>query len=55
MRSCPRWTVRTPRVMREAYQSILDRLAARGFAPPRLPIRLGRPHLAWILVRHAIF
>ena len=55
MRSCPRWAVRTPRVMREAYQSILDRLAARGFSPPRPPIRLGRPRLAWILLRHAIF
>jgi len=54
MRDCPRWSVRTPRVMAEAYRSILDRLTARGFAPPRHPIRIGRARLAWILLRNAI-
>src|SRR5262245_60938997 len=53
MQACPRWAVRTPRVMREAYRSILDGLVARGWAPPREPIRLGRPRLVWILLRHA--
>ena len=55
MQSCPRWTVRTPRVMREAYQLILDGLSARGWSPPRHPVRIGRPRLAWIVLRHAIF
>jgi phytoene synthase len=55
MQACPRWTVRTPRVMREAYRSILDALVARGWSPPRRPVRIGRPRLAWILLRHAIF
>jgi squalene synthase HpnD len=54
MQACPRWAVRTPRVMREAYRSILDGLVARGFAPPRHPIRLSRPRLVWILLRYAI-
>jgi phytoene synthase len=55
MQACPRWAVRTPRVMREAYQSILDGLVARGWSPPRHPIRLSRMRLAWVLLRHALF
>jgi len=55
MQACPRAAVRTPRVMREAYRSILDGLVVRGFAPPREPIRLARARLAWILLRYAIF
>jgi squalene synthase HpnD len=55
MRDCPRWSVRTPRVMAQAYQSILDRLVARGWSAPRHPIRLARTRLVWILLRHAIF
>jgi len=55
MRDCPRAHVRTPRVMEQAYQSILARLVARGFAPPRHPIRVARARLVWILLRHAIF
>jgi presqualene diphosphate synthase len=55
MQASPRWTVRAPRVMREAYRSILDGLVARGWSPPRHPVRLSRPRLGWILLRHAIF
>jgi phytoene synthase len=53
MASCPRWTVRAPRVMREAYRGILDGLMARGWAPPRDPIRLSRLRLGWIVLRYA--
>jgi hypothetical protein len=28
-------------------------MATRGFAPPRSPIRLGRPQLVWIIMRYA--
>jgi presqualene diphosphate synthase len=55
MQACPRAAVRTPRVMREAYQSILDGLVARGWSPPRHPIRISRMRLAWVLLRHALF
>jgi len=55
MRRCPRRTVRTPRIMEEAYKLILGGLVRRGFSPPRPPVRLSRPHLVWILLRHAFF
>jgi presqualene diphosphate synthase len=55
MQACPRWAVRTPRVMREAYRSILDGLVARGWSSPRHPVRLNRVRLAWVLLRHALF
>jgi phytoene synthase len=32
---------------------ILDRLVARGWSPPRRPIRLPRARLLWIIMRHA--
>src|SRR5262249_43501702 len=55
MQAAPRAAARTPRVMREAYRSILDGLVARGWAPPRHPVRVGRARLAWVGLRHAIF
>src|ERR1700761_5396839 len=42
MAECPRRMVRAPRIMGEAYRLILDRLIARGFAPPRPPVRLPK-------------
>ena len=42
MAQSPRRIVRAPRIMGEAYRLILDRLIARGFAPPRAPVRLPR-------------
>jgi len=53
MRDCPRRTIRAPRIMGLAYESILDALVARGFAPPRKPVRLRRLRLAWLIARHA--
>ena len=38
----PRSAVRAPRLMAAVYESILDRMAARGFAPPRQRIRADR-------------
>jgi presqualene diphosphate synthase len=54
MAHCPRRDVRTPRLMRAAYQAILERLVARGFGAPRPPIRIGKPLLVWLLLRYAI-
>jgi phytoene synthase len=53
MARSPRRCVRAPRIMGEAYRLILDSLVARGWSPPRRPIRLPRPRLLWIIMRHA--
>jgi squalene synthase HpnD len=55
MRTYPRRVVRTPRVMAEAYKSILSALVARGWNSPRPPVRLGKTRLVLILLRHFIF
>lgn len=54
MNRTPRAQIRAPRIMSEAYKSILAALEQRGFTPPREPVRLSRPYLFWILLRHAI-
>ena len=50
-----RRSVRAPRIMGEAYKLILDRLTARGWSPPRDPVRIPRPRLLWIIMRYAFF
>jgi len=54
MRRCSRRTVRAPRVMGEVYRSILDLLAARGFAAPRRPVHVSRVRIIWIVLRYAL-
>jgi phytoene synthase len=54
MARAPRRAVRAPRIMGEVYHAILERLVARGFAPPRQPVRVPRGRLAWILLRYAL-
>ena len=41
---------RTPRLMASVYQNVLERLLARGWAPPRRPIGIGRTKLLWMLL-----
>jgi presqualene diphosphate synthase len=53
MASAPRRLVRAPRIMGAVYRLILERTAARGFLPPRRPVKLAKPLLAWIIMRHA--
>jgi phytoene/squalene synthetase len=53
MLSASRRAVRAPRIMGEVYRLILEGMAMRGFAPPRLPVRLGRLPLIWIAMRYA--
>jgi phytoene synthase len=50
----PRRIVRTARIMGAAYRSILDRLVARGWLPPRAPVKLRRMQLIWIVLCHGI-
>jgi phytoene synthase len=54
MAGLPRRSVRAPRIMGLVYRSMLDGLVARGWAAPRQPIRLSRPRLLWIVLRHAL-
>jgi squalene synthase HpnD len=55
MQRYPRRIVRTPRLMSEAYKAILQRLVMRGWSSPRPPVRIARPHLLWLVLRHAVF
>jgi presqualene diphosphate synthase len=55
MKANPRRMVRTPRVMGAAYRSILRGLVARGWAAPREPVKLSKPRLVLIVLRHFIF
>ena len=52
MAQSPRRAVRAPRIMAEAYRLILDRLVARGFAPPRPPVHLPRTKILLIALRN---
>lgn len=54
MARSPRRIVRAPKVMAEAYKSILDRLMARGWSAPRDAVRVPRWLLLWIILRHAV-
>jgi presqualene diphosphate synthase len=54
MAHSPRLAVRAPRIMGAVYRSLLEGMAARGFAPPRPRVRTSRARLAWILLRYAI-
>jgi presqualene diphosphate synthase len=49
----PRRVVRAPRIMSKYYRSILELLVARGFAPPRRPVRLNKLARIAIILRYA--
>ena len=50
----PRAAVRAPRLMAAAYRSILDRMAARGFAPPRQRVRADRLRVLGALLLYGV-
>lgn len=50
----PRRVVKAPRIMGKYYFSILQLLIARGFAPPRAPVKLGKAAKIGILLQYAI-
>jgi phytoene synthase len=54
MASAPRAAVRAPRLMAAAYRSILDRMLADGFAPPRRRMKASRLRLLGALLRYGI-
>jgi phytoene synthase len=45
--------VRAPRIMKEAYQQMLEAMVVRGWSPPRNRIRVNKSRLLWIALRHA--
>jgi phytoene synthase len=53
MSSAPRRAVRAPRIMGAVYRLILEQTAARGFLPPRRPVKLAKPRIALIIMRYA--
>jgi len=46
--------VRAPRIMSKYYRAILELLVARGFAAPRVPVRLNKVARIAIVVRYAL-
>ena len=54
MKRNSRRAVRAPRIMEKYYRAILDLLVARGFAPPREPVRVGKLARIAIILRYAI-
>jgi presqualene diphosphate synthase len=54
MARSPRRVVRAPRIMGDAYRAILDKLVARGFAPPRAPVRHSKLRLLIIVARNLV-
>jgi len=50
----PRRAVRAPRLMAAAYESILDGMVARGFAPPRQSMKADRLRVLGALLRYAV-
>lgn len=53
MAGLPKRAVKAPYLMAAGYRSVLDGLAARGFAPPRAPVRASRLKLISAFLRHA--
>jgi phytoene synthase len=50
----PRRVARVPKIMEEVYLRMLEKMIARGWSQPRDRVRLSRPQLLRIALRHAI-
>ncbi len=53
--ACDRRRIRPALLMLEVYERLLDRLAARGWDCPRMPVKLPRLEKLWIALRHGLF
>jgi presqualene diphosphate synthase len=49
-----RRAVRAPRIMSKYYHAVLELLLARGFAPPREPVRVNKLTKIGIILRYAL-
>ncbi len=54
MNGARRATVRTPRIMAAAYGSILERMIAEGFAPPRRRVGASGPRVLAAVLRYGV-
>ncbi len=54
MDDAPRAAVKTPRIMAAAYGSILERMIAEGFAPPRRRVEASRPRVLAAVLRYGV-
>ena len=54
MAAAPRAAVKAPRLMAAAYRSILDRMLADGFAPPRRRSKASRLTILGAVLRYGI-
>jgi phytoene synthase len=50
----PAGRIRSPRLMREVYDRILERMEAVGWGAPRQRVKIGRGRLIWIVLRHGL-
>jgi phytoene synthase len=50
----PRRTARVPKIMKAVYLRMLEKMIVRGWSQPRVHVRLSRPQLLRIALRHAI-
>jgi phytoene synthase len=55
MEASPRAAVRAPRLMGAVYKQVLHRLVARGWAPPRPPVKVSKPRLLLTVLRYGLF
>ena len=53
MSRCTRRVVRAPKIMGGVYRQMLEGMISRGWARPRKRVRINKPHLIWIALRHA--
>jgi phytoene synthase len=54
MHAHPLRRVRAPLLMSKTYETLLERLLARGFAPPRRRVRIGRGTMVWTVLRFGL-
>ncbi len=52
--SRPRGDLRPPRLMSAVYAAILREMEAKGWVAPRERVRLGKPRLLWLFLKHGI-
>ena len=50
----PRRSVRTPRLMAQAYGIVLSGLEARGWSQPRARIKIGKARMLLLVLRHGL-
>ncbi len=51
----PQGRLLAPRLMAAAYEKVLARMEAVGWAPPRLRVKVSKPALLWTVLRLSIF